>query len=87
MIDQIKEELGHHMARIQPENGATFTVRGWPMAIIRNGTGWDILSHQGAEQALEPEQVIDRIKEIIEDLTIESEAGWTDPEPIDWNTK
>ncbi len=81
VLEGLKSDL-KTLSILDGTNGRTMTVRGWPMALIRNGgTAWDILSPEGL-QTIEEENLAYAIGQIV--LSLEAEnAGWDfDPEDI-----
>ena len=78
IIEQLKSEL-KTLASIDGANGKTFTVRGWPFAILRNGPSWDLLSKEGLSECLKPEGIIAEIVEIV--LQTEADNGGWDFDP------
>ena len=53
------------LARVHSTNGAVFTVRGWPFAIVRNGMAWDVLSPDGLEQNIDKDELPEAIEQIV----------------------
>jgi len=75
---ETRAELGtmlFSLASVAPENGCTFTVRGWPMAILRNGGLWDLLSPSGLSEALNLQQLHDEVQQAVIDAEADN-AGW-----------
>lgn len=65
----------HSFATIRPENAAAFTVRGWPFAIIRNGSAWDLMHPFGMLEAVPSEHLAHSVAGYVEDAEAEN-AGW-----------
>ena len=75
MIERIKSQL-HSLATVTPDNGACFTVKGWPFAIIRNGSdAWDILSPTGLFEACPEDKLAISIAGFVEDAEAEN-GNW-----------
>ena len=75
MITELRDRL-NHFATVAPENGGTFTVKGWPFAILRNGTNaWDILHPGGLLEACPEEHVPQAIAGFVEDAEAEN-GSW-----------
>ena len=66
----------HSFATVAPENGTTFTVRGWPFAILRNGSdAWDILHPGGMLEAVPVEHLAASVAGFVADAEADN-AGW-----------
>ena len=53
-----------------------FHVYGWPLAIIRNGDAWDLLSPYALTPCVREEDLAECIREIVTELEAENASGW-----------
>lgn len=82
IAEQLKKTFST-MEHVTRQNCVGFTVRGIGFALMRNGTGWDLLSTKAGNEALDFGQVREAISEIV--LEIEADnSGWDfDPEKVE----
>lgn len=75
IVKEVQTEL-FSLATHDSDNGRTFSVRGWPFALIRNGAQcWDLLGPKGLEEALRTSELADAIRSQVLDLEADN-AGW-----------
>lgn len=84
--DVIRDRLSLELeafAHVRRPNALCFTVRGWPFAILRNGSdAWDILHPGGLFEACPTEHLATSIAGFTADAEAENWQGW-DADPPD----
>lgn len=83
VVAQVQTQLTT-LATVSTQSGRVFTVRGWPFAIVRNGTDrWDILGPNGLSEAIAPADLADEIRGQVMQCE-EDNASWDfDPQEVE----